>query len=92
MYSRELDGQILTLAPSGWTYRRTFVLYDYETETLWYPLPGTEGLTGIAGPLRGRVLPALEAQRTLWGVWQTGHPQTGFMDYSGAVRNLGRRP
>ncbi len=63
MYSRKIDGQTLTLAPSGWTYRRTFVLYDYETETLWYPLPGTEGLTGIAGPLQGRVLPPLEAQR-----------------------------
>ena len=43
MYSREIDGQILTLDPSGWTYHRTFVLYDYETETLWYPLPGTRG-------------------------------------------------
>ena len=24
----------LTLRPSGWTYRRTFVLYDEETGTL----------------------------------------------------------
>jgi len=90
VYSREVDGQTLTLAPSGWTYRRTFVLYDYETETLWYPLPDTEGLTGIAGPLQGRVLPALDSQRTVWEVWQARHPDTGFMNYPGAASKLGR--
>ena len=26
VYSREIDGQTLTLAPSGWTYNNTFVL------------------------------------------------------------------
>ena len=30
MYSRELDGTVLTLAASGWTYQSTFVLYDRE--------------------------------------------------------------
>ncbi|MBW1841122.1 MAG: DUF3179 domain-containing protein [Deltaproteobacteria bacterium] len=35
VYSREIDGRKLTLAPSGWTYKNTFVLYDKETGTLW---------------------------------------------------------
>ncbi|MBW1822510.1 MAG: hypothetical protein JRI92_12285, partial [Deltaproteobacteria bacterium] len=33
MYSREIDDRLLTLAPSGWTYKNTFVLYDKETGT-----------------------------------------------------------
>ena len=42
-----MDGRTLTLAPSGWTYKRTFVLYDRETGSLWYPQKG--GLMGIQG-------------------------------------------
>ena len=86
MYSRELAGQTLTLAPSGWTYNRTFVLYDKETETLWYPLPGTKGLTGISGPLRDRFLPALDSTRTSWREWHQRHPDTKLMEYPGAWR------
>jgi hypothetical protein len=33
VYSREIDGRTLTLVPSGWTYERTFVLYDRETDS-----------------------------------------------------------
>ena len=81
MYSREIDGRTLTLAPSGWTYRRTFVLYDYETGTLWYPLSGTRGLTGIAGPHQDRFLPELRSTRTYWSEWRQAHPDTKFMHY-----------
>jgi hypothetical protein len=35
VYSREIDGKTLTLSASGWTYDRLFVLYDYETESIW---------------------------------------------------------
>ena len=43
VYSREIDGNILNLAPSGWTYgdnigRSVFVLIDKETESLWFPI------------------------------------------------------
>ncbi|MBW1848704.1 MAG: DUF3179 domain-containing protein, partial [Deltaproteobacteria bacterium] len=37
VYSRHIDDRTLTIVPSGWTYKNTFVLYDRETETLWYP-------------------------------------------------------
>jgi len=81
VYSREIDGQILTLAPSGWTYHRTFVLYDYETETLWYPLPGTRGLTGVAGPLKDKVLSELASDRSSWRDWLRKKPQAQHMRY-----------
>ena len=86
MYSRELDGQTLTLAPSGWTYRQTFVLYDKESETLWYPVPGTKGLTGISGPHQDRVLPELRSKKTRWQQWHQEHPETKFMRYPNLLR------
>ena len=86
MYSRELDDTTLTLRPSGWTYRRTFVLYDEETGTLWYPFPGKGGLTGIAGPLRDRFLPTLESRRTRFGQWREDNPGTRHMFYPHARR------
>lgn len=84
MYSRELDGKPLTLAASGWTYNRTFVLYDKETETLWYPFPDTNGLTAIAGPLEGKFLPTLPSTRASFREWHEIHPDTKFMEYPNA--------
>jgi hypothetical protein len=72
VYSRELDGQTLTLVPSGWTYRNTFVLYDRETETLWYPF--RKGLRGIQGPYFGRELEKLPSKDTSWKKWQKKYP------------------
>ena len=86
MYSRELDDKTLTLAPSGWTHHRTFVLYDRETETLWYPMEneeGQKGLRGVAGPLQDEFLPELESEYTSWDQWKRKHPDTGFMEYTG---------
>jgi len=55
VYSREIDGITLTLIPSGWTYERTFVLYDRQTNSLWYPYE--KGLMGIQGVYFKRWLP-----------------------------------
>jgi len=41
------DGITLTLIPSGWTYERTFVRYDRQTNSFWYPYE--KGLMGIHG-------------------------------------------
>ena len=84
MYSRELDGKALTLAASGWTYgansrRSTFVLYDKETGSLWFPFPGKRGLTGISGPHADRFLPELESTVTSWHNWQGENADTKFL-------------
>ena len=52
VYSRQIDGNTLTLAASGWTYGQnashsTFVLMDVETGSLWFP----GGEQGCALPL-----------------------------------------
>ena len=78
MYSRVLDGKPLTLAPSGWTYKNTFVLYDKETMTLWYP--ARNGLKGIQGPHEGRFLPELDSTDTKWRKWRKQHPESKLLD------------
>lgn len=72
MYSREIDGRTLTLAPSGWTYKNTFVLYDQETGSLWYPYK--KGLRAIQGVYFGRILPMLPSEDTRLGRWLQKHP------------------
>ena len=76
MYSREIDGEILTLSASGWTYRSTFVLYDYETESLWYHLPGENGLTCIGGAWADRKLTELHSVLTRWNLWKAEFPDS----------------
>lgn len=78
MYSRELDGRVLSLAASGWTYEYTFVLYDHQTESLWYHLPGTSAQTSVNGEFADRELEELVAVKTRWRTWLDGHPDTKY--------------
>jgi Protein of unknown function (DUF3179) len=77
VYSREIDGKVLTLAPSGWTYNRTFVLYDRETNSLWYPFE--KGLVGIQGKYFNRRLPEVPSSDTSWKDWQEKHPNAKIL-------------
>lgn len=77
MYSRRIDGMTLILAPSGWTYEDTFVLYDRETGSLWYPYE--EGLRGIQGRFFGESLPAVHSEDTRWGEWVARYPRSKIL-------------
>jgi len=77
VYSRSIDGRDITLVPSGWTYDSTFVLYDKETGSLWYP--DKDGLRGIQGVYFKRRLPMLDFEDTRWDKWQKKHPQSRIM-------------
>lgn len=81
MYSREIDGEILTLSASGWTYRNTFVLFDYETESLWYHLEGRDGLTCISGTYADRELEEFPSTLARWFDWVNDHPQSQYLKY-----------
>ena len=81
MYSREIDGKILTLSASGWTYRSTFVLYDYETKSMWYHLEGNNSLTGITGVYADQKLSEFESTFTRWNQWKAMHPDTKILKY-----------
>jgi len=72
VYHRELGGKTLTLRPSGWTYKDTFVLMDQETGSLWYP--DSKGLLSIQGELLGQRLPEIASEDTDWKSWIKAHP------------------
>ena len=79
MCSREIGGEALTLGASGWTYLSTFVLYDRETWTMWFPDAGARGLRGIAGRWADRVLPYRAFENTTWDVWVASHPDSKYL-------------
>ena len=79
MYSREINGQPITLSASGWTYLRTFVLYDYETESIWYHFLGSRGLTCVSGKYVGEFLPERYSKRVRWNDWVQERPDTKIM-------------
>jgi hypothetical protein len=83
VYNRTLEGEVLTIAASGWTWHQIFVLQDYETGSLWFPglsFPGgTDFLLCIAGPHQGKMLFANHSARTRWKPWKEAYPQTLIM-------------
>jgi hypothetical protein len=82
-YGRVLDGEILTIAASGWTWHRIFVLQDYETGSLWFPglsFPGQpDFLLCIAGPHQGKKLYAIPSHRSVWKPWKAAYPHSLIM-------------
>jgi len=86
VYSRSIGDSILTFAPSGWTYHSTFVLYDYETESMWYPYvdfqkAGETPLVCIAGDFADTTLQEIQSTLTTWQTWYKENPDTKFMDF-----------
>ena len=78
VYSRQIDDITLHLAPSGWTYKNTFVLYDKETGSLWYPY--RKGLMGIQGKYFKQWLPKLKSEDTKWKKWRNKHPDSKILE------------
>ena len=81
VYSRSLDGEVLTLAASGWVFERLFVLCDQETQSLWYDLPGSEGLTCVSGKYEGQVLPEVDSELVPWNQWRATNPASTFLAF-----------
>lgn len=81
MSSRDIDSTPLTLSASGWTYLTRFVLYDYETESLWFPFTETPGLTCISGFYADRHLQEFPSTLTEWFNWKAENHDTKYMKY-----------
>ena len=60
------------------TYENTFVLYDFETESLWYHLLATNCLTCVEGEYADRKLEEFEAVEIRWLNWKKIHPETHY--------------
>jgi hypothetical protein len=73
VYGREIDGGVVTFGTTGYTYDRTFVLYDRKNESLWYPHKPSE-MNGLCGPYAGSILPFLAMpERMRLADWRDNH-------------------
>ena len=79
MYSRKIDDQVLTFSASGWTYNFLFVLYDFETKSMWYPMQKGMGPTGIGGVYADRTMIGIPSTETYWSSWKKTHPDTKIL-------------
>lgn len=92
MYDRRLNGQVLSFGHAGILYKKSFVMYDRQTESLWVHVTGKAEV----GPLSGQQLRFMPATITTWENWKTAYPHTtvlpgyrrgGFMGtYTGTNR------
>lgn len=87
VYDRKLGGHTLTFGVSGYTYseeevwsgRDAFVLWDRETESLWWPPTGR----GVSGPLKDQPLRLLDTEhwrQTTWGKVRDEDPNVRVLD------------
>ncbi len=76
----------LTFGSSGFLYRSNKLMYDRQTDTLWYQLWGTPAFGALVGS--GLELRRLPVTLTTWKAWQTAHPDTKVMAFdTGHVRD-----
>lgn len=87
VYDRKLGEHTLTFGVSGYTYSETevwsgldaFVLWDRETESLWWPPTGV----AVSGPLKDQPLRLLETEywrQTTWGKVLAENPNVRVLD------------
>ncbi len=72
VYSGRIDDTRFTFGVSGRLYKSNVLIYDHQTESLWSQLKET----AISGPMVGRKLEKIFAERTAWKHWLKKHPQT----------------
>ena len=72
MYARSVGGRVLDFGHRGWLYEESFVMYDYQTDSLWVQATGE----AIHGQYRGSRLSRLPATQSTWQTWRDLHPET----------------
>ena len=76
VYGREIDGEVTTFGTTGYTYDRTFLVYDRKSESIWYPHKPGE-MNAMSGKWAGRSLPLLaEPERVQLAQWRDAHPDS----------------
>ena len=80
VYSRELDGRLLTFGNTSALYQSDLVMYDHQTGSYWFQVAGE----GVVGPLTASRLDLLPSTTVSWGEWRRLYPETrlltGFAD------------
>lgn len=72
VYDRRLDGRELTFGNTSALYENDLVMYDHQTGSYWWQVPGE----AIVGPLAGARLTPLPSVTTTWEGWLGLHPDS----------------
>lgn len=72
VYSRVVGGRTLTFAVSGQLWKKSLVMYDRETRSLWSQLQGKARV----GAYNGTVLELLPSVVTDWQTWSRTRPES----------------
>ena len=89
VYDRRLDGRTLTFGNTSALYLSDMVMYDEETYSYWWQVPGES----IVGALAGERLQPLGSQTMEWRTWLALHPDTRVLSRAtGYPRNYERDP
>jgi hypothetical protein len=78
VYDRIVDGKTLTLQVSGMLWKRSLVMRDLETGSLWSHILGA----CMEGELQGKTLAIVPAHITTWADWKSAFPDTTVLDMS----------
>ena len=74
-----VDGEVLSFGTTGYTMNNTFVLYDRNTDSVWFPMT-ENSFDSVAGPTKGKKLPFLvEPEVMRLHKWARLHPETLVM-------------
>jgi len=89
VYDRRLDGQTLTFGNTSALYLSDMVMFDRETYSYWWQVPGS----AIVGTLAGQRLTPLASETMEWRTWRALHPDTQVLSReTGFERNYDRDP
>ena len=72
VFDRRVEGTTLTFGNTSALYENDLVMYDHQTGSYWWQVPGR----AIVGALSGAELPALPSATTTWGAWRSLHSGT----------------
>jgi len=75
VFSRDLDGRLLTFGNTSALYQSDLVMYDHQTGSYWFQVGGA----AVVGTLTGSKLKLLPSATMAWGEWKELFPRTRLL-------------
>lgn len=76
MCSRQIGDKTIEFGTTGYTMNNTFVLYDRDTESVWYPLTD-KTMDAVSGKRKGEAIKFVAKPELMpLGEWAKQHPDT----------------
>ena len=75
VFSRDLDGRLLTFGNTSALFQSDLVMYDHQTGSYWFQVGGS----AVVGTLTGSTLKLLPSATMVWGEWKELFPQTRLL-------------